>query len=564
MYNAFKLLTIILYYSTQYVNAQYCYPNYCQNVSTKVSLPGLQCRIKPIEDDDCIKLRFDGWNHISFQESTTQFQLSAYVISTGTFKGKLTAFNLSITDINFLRLTTRYQSLMDENISVCTHIALHGNTTDSVPNRFILSCPFTNQSFEGSPYRLEYSVSGKRFEYSKKLVFIIPHHESIDENNDINGYLPFIYIDVSDALLFTLYIQPVPKKFNVTTYRIWLTNNSTGITTDIKVSQPINEEHIQYNFSILDGIYYLQVAAIHPNCSIYGCINATSPFISIREASHRLLIMIISIIWIPPVILYALYHIYKLCTKNAKKDRKKPNCLIVYSPTRESHITVMAELTKYLRCCNINAMIDMFDISETVSKDVELWCRNAFNSADIILIVTSPPSNKLVPTIYENIDTYILQLIRENYGQRNKRYYILQLPYCKSTDLPDEAKRFQRFRMPEELAKLVRTVHNIDYIRFFGLSNKEVLLESIKLAQVEMLDDGSGSDHKSADETDDLLPSVVPINNIKNEDLNHEDDNNSMSSNVVKDEFNNSLKRKYCELQGEKGIITVHSDSDEQ
>lgn len=555
MYNTVKLLTILLCYAFRRANAQYCYPNYCQNVSSTVSVPGLPCLITPIEDDDCMKLRFDGWNHLPPRDGTARFQLSAYVHYAEWPQGKSTAFNLSVTDINFLRLTTRYQSLMNERLSMCTHIALHGNTTDLVPNKFFISCPFTNQSFEGSPYRLEYSASGKRFEYSKKLVFNVPHHESFDENNDVSTYIPFIYIDVSDALLFTLYIQPVPKKFNVTTYRIWLINNSTGATTGTKVVLPQNEEHMQYNFSILEGVHYFQVAALHPNCSIYGCINATSPLISIREASHRLLIMIISIIWIPPVILYALYHIYKLCRKNAKNDRKKPNCLIVYSPTRESHITVMAELTKYLRCCNINAMIDMFDISETVSKDMELWCRTAFHSADIILIVTSPPANKnSVPTIYENIDNYALQLIKENYGQRNKRYYILQLPYCKATDLPDEAQRFQRFRMPDELSKLVRTVHNVDYVRFFGLSNKEILLESIKLAQVEMLDDGS--DQKSADETDDLLPSVVP-NNIKKFDL---EDDSVPSRNFTSNESNTSITNDYEADDAKR--ITVHADSE--
>nr|KAF7413034.1 hypothetical protein H0235_012885 [Vespula pensylvanica] len=219
----------------------------------------------------------------------------------------------------------------------------------------------------------------------------------------------------------------------------------------------------------------------------------------------------------------------------------------------------MAELTKYLRCCNINAMIDMFDISESVSKDVEFWCKTAFNSADIILIVTSPPPNKFVSTIYENIDSYILQLIRENYGEKHKRYYILQLPYCKPTDLPDEAQRFQRFRMPEELPKLVRTVHNVDYIRFFGFSNKEVLLESIKLAEIEMLDDGTYND-KNADETDDLLPSAGPLDDIETEDMNLEN-NNPMSSNDGKGE-SDSLETKYCELQGGKNI-TADSDSDE-
>lgn len=46
----------------------------------------------------------------------------------------------------------------------------------------------------------------------------------------------------------------------------------------------------------------------------------------------------------------------------------RPNCLLVYSPTHPSHVNVMAELTKYLRYCNISAMIDVLDIAETSSK----------------------------------------------------------------------------------------------------------------------------------------------------------------------------------------------------
>lgn len=50
-----------------------------------------------------------------------------------------------------------------------------------------------------------------------------------------------------------------------------------------------------------------------------------------------------------------------------------PNCLLIYSPTHATHVSVMAELAKYLRCCNINAMIDMLDIAETASKVSKLY-----------------------------------------------------------------------------------------------------------------------------------------------------------------------------------------------
>ncbi|KAL2719012.1 hypothetical protein V1478_011431, partial [Vespula squamosa] len=436
---------------------------------------------------------------MTIQETSTRIHLFAYVTRTGRYKEKMTAFKLLPTISNYHRITTRYQNAK-ENISVCSHIGIYRhNVTQSMTNRFSVSCLPKNRYWEGTIYSLEYFISGEKFDNTRKLLLKIPHHETIDERNKITEYVPFIYVDVTDALLFTLYVQPVPKKFNVSAFRIWLINNSTGLTIDVTMAQPKYGQYLEYNFSILDGLYYFRVAALHPSCGPYGCINATSPFISIKDASHRVLIMIISVIWIPPVILYALYNVYKLCKSTVSKGRKKPNCLIVYSPTRESHITVMVELTKYLRECNINAMIDMLDISEPVPQDIEFWCKTAFNCADTILIVTSPPSNKLVRTMFENIDNYILQLIRENFGLTDKKYYILQLPYCKPTDIPDDALRFQRFYMPDELAKLVKTVHNFDYVRFFGLSNKDLLLQSIKLAEIEMLDDGI--DHKSADET---------------------------------------------------------------
>lgn len=106
--------------------------------------------------------------------------------------------------------------------------------------------------------------------------------------------------------------------------------------------------------------------------------------------------MIISTVWIPPVILYVLYHLYKLYKRgkiatSAKyfckyrvaieiymfvsysfigvlKRRGIPKCLLVYSPTRLSHINVMIELAKYLRICDVNAMIDMLDVTDTTDK----------------------------------------------------------------------------------------------------------------------------------------------------------------------------------------------------
>lgn len=80
----------------------------------------------------------------------------------------------------------------------------------------------------------------------------------------------------------------------------------------------------------------------------------------------------------------------------ASKRRGKPKCLLVYSPTRLSHINVMIELAKYLRICDINAMIDMLDVTDTTGKvsasSDALFIPNniflTFSSSRLIMLVT--------------------------------------------------------------------------------------------------------------------------------------------------------------------------------
>jgi hypothetical protein len=84
------------------------------------------------------------------------------------------------------------------------------------------------------------------------------------------------------------------------------------------------------------------------------------------------------------------------------------------------------------------------------------------------------------------MDSQALRLLKENYPRRNKRYYALQFPYCTPENIPKEALQFKRFLMPEELDKLVKTVHEVEYIRFFGVSDKD-FIDSIKLAKLQIV-----------------------------------------------------------------------------
>ncbi|XP_029046232.2 uncharacterized protein LOC114877607 isoform X3 [Osmia bicornis bicornis] len=420
-----------------------CFSDHCKHLTNITTTVGAQCLLTVVEKgEDCTKIRIADVNRKPPENATAKFTLRAYVYKED--DKKVTAFNLSITDIDF----------NEENVS-------------------------------------------------------------------IKEYVPFVYIDKTHEPYFLLHVQPLPETYNVSQYRIWWINNDTNSVLYAGLLSASDNEDITYNFTGLAGAFYFKVSPVHSDCGEYGCANNTTPCIVKRKTSHRLIIMIISTVWIPPVILYVLYHLYKLYQKVALKRREKPKCLLVYLPSRQSHNNVMIELAKYLRYCHINAMIDEPDFTDTSGKDSKEWCNAAFQSANVVLIVTSPPIKKpAVSTICQNTDSYLLRLIKENIGEKGKRYYVVDLPYCKFDDVPEETRHLKRFRLPKELPRLVKLIHGME--RVFGcfpsVCDKD-FLDSVKLAKLEILnEDESMSKEKPEIENHPvdtpLLPDTQWVTNI--------------------------------------------------
>ncbi|XP_034952250.1 uncharacterized protein [Chelonus insularis] len=493
--------------------AHNCWSKFCHNTTKNLPEEGLKCLLSPIQQDaKCANLKLFNPGHIPLKGVTpNDVKLSAYVAQFPKYHLELTAFNFSIKNTDFYKLTTRYQDIGNPKQSHCRYFQLSGhNETVELPELFV-SCIFSNSSFEGQPYRLEYLISGDSYEYSRKFVFKVPHHLSIHESvEDIKSFIPFFYVDVSEANAFNLFIQKVPEKFNVTFYKVWLINNDTNTTTIVTLSAENSKAdmHLSYVFPVEEGVHYFKVAAIHQGCGDYGCVNSTSPAINTKFPTRRLLIMIVSVVWIPPVILYAIYYIYKLYRKRdlLKRINKKPNCFLVYSPTHLAHVNVITSLAKYLKSCNINTMVDQLDIPESDTKDPGLWCNRAFKSADVIIVASSPPlTDTKVPVIYQNMDNHALKLIKDNFAHRNKRYAAVEFAYCKPDDIPEEAQVFKRFRLPDNLEKLVRFIYNIEQIRFFDTSSEE-LIDNIAIAMMTILHERPNSSKN------DLLPvSMNPL-----------------------------------------------------
>lgn len=104
----------------------------------------------------------------------------------------------------------------------------------------------------------------------------------LEDGIEIEAYTPFVYVDVTDSSNLALYVQPLPPRYNVTEYKVWLIRNGTGSAiATIVTANGDGGRIIRHNFTAPDGVYYVRVAALHPRCGEYGCANTTSPYIDI-------------------------------------------------------------------------------------------------------------------------------------------------------------------------------------------------------------------------------------------------------------------------------------------
>lgn len=90
--------------------------------------------------------------------------------------------------------------------------------------------------------------------------------------------------------------------------------------------------------------------------------------------------------------------------------------------------------------------------------------------------------------IYRGNDNCLLKLIKENEYQKEKRYYVLQLPYCKPDDLPEDLKHLKKFCLPKELPKLVKVIHKMEHVGCISACDKE-FIDSVKLGKLEILEE---------------------------------------------------------------------------
>ncbi|KAJ4434081.1 hypothetical protein ANN_16401 [Periplaneta americana] len=143
---------------------------------------------------------------------------------------------------------------------------------------------------------------------------------------------------------------------------------------------------------------------------------------------------------------------------------KLPVVLIVYSPSRASHMATMVALAEYLRnYCAVEAMLDQLDVPETESKDPLLWCSSAFARADFVMVVSSPPKCSCVAERVlggTNVDTLDVLKARITSHCTKPRFFAVLLPYSTDQNAVPEFEWMPTFRLTKDLDKLLWHVHS--------------------------------------------------------------------------------------------------------
>lgn len=118
--------------------------------------------------------------------------------------------------------------------------------------------------------------------------------------------------------------------------------------------------------------------------------------------------------------------------------------------------------------------------------------------------------------MYENTSNYLLRLVRERKFQIEKRCYIVQLPYCKSDDIPEETKHLKRLSLPKELPKLVKIIHATERVKCASSVSDRKFLDSVKLAKLETLEEDVNSvkDGQETGQLDLLFNCLLNLNMI--------------------------------------------------
>lgn len=316
----------------------------------------------------------------------------------------------------------------------------------------------------------------------------LPPVTGISEGNEAFGY-----VDTTLPGKVHLYVQPLPENLNVTTYYVEFKDDSKNCINQFNFTKGVMHKEVE-NIAKA-GNYYFVVTAINADGK-----NISDPVVAnfyVEMDNMGLIKMIVSVVAIPIALFFVAHRIFIYVRDKVFPRMRTPYCLLVYGGTHDSHIDAVLSLAEYLEGCKIHVMIDIWDIPKEDNRNPGYWCDTAFKRADVIVVVKSPPFDKSVVVTrspYRCLDQYIYTIIHENRRRRDKKYVVVQFPYCEKYMVPIEVSSVPVLEIPKQLRELINEIHDMKYTELYGLPDTVKFVNSLKSTEQTILN--GAHDHK--------------------------------------------------------------------
>lgn len=161
-----------------------------------------------------------------------------------------------------------------------------------------------------------------------------------------------------------------------------------------------------------------------------------------------------------------------LCTPVGGVDnavRRRQTILLVHDPAASDYCWVESVQMFLQRWGSFDVWLDFIDIPQSPHKDPLIWYSEAMEAADVVAVIAptadTRPFLEQRSAIYHHTFDLALELVATRISRRlklqeqgfMKRLVVLET--CNSL-IPDICSSFVRFRVPEQLHKLIRYIAN--------------------------------------------------------------------------------------------------------
>ncbi|XP_023019906.2 uncharacterized protein [Leptinotarsa decemlineata] len=229
----------------------------------------------------------------------------------------------------------------------------------------------------------------------KKILFSVPNSENFSNSVSPKRRLIFSYIDFTNSHKLLLKIQPLPKEYAVTHYKVevFREKENKPLLVDVRIIPAENKPALDCDYITYgqEGHYFFAVSIISKQCPEDTCLKSLTPKLHISRKGMPLAIGIVGASFLIPCVLFVFYiRSYRNRSQGSLTETLQ-KILIIFKPSLEKHNEVVASLTKTIKALtDTEVILDPVNSGKPRGKTEEKWCSDNLILASHILYINPP------------------------------------------------------------------------------------------------------------------------------------------------------------------------------